>query len=149
MWSYFSTPFYLDVVGLDATELGLISLVVGFYDAFTDPLMGYFSDGTATRWGRRRPFILLGFIPLALTYVAKFSTQLSTAAWFYWLAFLLNDSFSTIVNIPYSALISEMAVSYDDSTSITAYRNFMGYVVGMQSSLLLLPLLSLIHVVWM
>ena len=52
--------YYVDVLGLAVTLAALINVVYGIWDAVNDPLVGYLSDNTRTRWGRRRPFILVG-----------------------------------------------------------------------------------------
>ncbi|MEN8689792.1 MAG: MFS transporter, partial [Desulfobacterales bacterium] len=59
--------FYTDVVGIDIVGLGYILLTVRVFDALTDPAIGYISDRTHTRYGRRRPYIALGAVCVALT----------------------------------------------------------------------------------
>ena len=59
--------FYTDVVGINITVLGYLLLGVRVFDAITDPAIGYFSDRTRTRFGRRRPYIAAGSLILALS----------------------------------------------------------------------------------
>ena len=59
--------FYTDVVGIDIVGLGYIMLSVRIFDALTDPAIGYISDRTRTRHGRRRPYIAVGAVFVALT----------------------------------------------------------------------------------
>jgi GPH family glycoside/pentoside/hexuronide:cation symporter len=58
--------FYTDVVGIEITALGTILASVRIFDAITDPPMGYLSDRTVSRFGRRRPYIAVGAVFVAL-----------------------------------------------------------------------------------
>ena len=60
--------FLTDVIGVDAGYAAYVFLVGRIWDFVNDPLMGYISDRTRSRWGRRRPFLLFGFIPFAIAY---------------------------------------------------------------------------------
>ena len=65
--------FYTDVFGLSAAAAGGVFLVARIVDAVTDPLMGLIAERTSTRWGRLRPYLLIGAIPLALITIATFT----------------------------------------------------------------------------
>src|SRR5690349_10245474 len=56
-------------LGLSAFWLGVILVIPRLWDAVADPLVGHFSDNLRTRWGRRRPFLLVGGIAVAVTFV--------------------------------------------------------------------------------
>ena len=64
---FWSMNYLTDTVGLPAALAGLAVMVAKIWDAVTDPVMGYISDRTISRLGRRRPYLLYGAIPLALT----------------------------------------------------------------------------------
>ena len=64
--SAFLLIFYTDVMGLAAAAVGTMLLVTKIFDAVTDPLMGALADRTSTRWGRFRPWMLWGALPLAV-----------------------------------------------------------------------------------
>ena len=64
----FLLKYYTDYTGLDAGLAGLALLLAKVFDAVSDPVMGYVSDHTQTRWGRRRPWFILGAIPLSLSF---------------------------------------------------------------------------------
>lgn len=64
----FLPKFYADVVGVDLGVLGAVVLASRMWDAVTDPLLGGLSDRTATRWGRRRPWMAASIVPLAAAF---------------------------------------------------------------------------------
>ena len=66
--------FYTDIYGLSPSEAGFIYLASRVWDAINDPIMGYISDQTESRWGKFRPYMLFGAIPLGISLVLTFST---------------------------------------------------------------------------
>src|SRR5689334_18762208 len=70
MSSLFLLLYYTDVAGISAAEVGTMFLVVRFWDAITDLFAGRLVDRAQTRWGKFRPFILFGSLPLLLISVA-------------------------------------------------------------------------------
>ena len=106
--------------------LSVAFLISRLIDAVADPLVGYLSDKTNTRWGRRMPYIALGAIPLALTTVAYFypiksETGIPT---FMYLATIgsLFFIFYTIVGAPYNALIPEISHSNADRLNLSTWQ---------------------------
>ena len=75
----FMVYFLTDVAGVVAAIAGVIIFSVRFFDAWIDPLVGFISDRTHTRWGQKRPFILIGAIPLAV-FLALLISSLSRVA---------------------------------------------------------------------
>jgi glucuronide carrier protein len=73
MFSMFLLLYYTDVAKIDAAAAGTLFLVVRVWDAFTDVFAGRLIDKTSTRWGKFRPFILFGSVPLLLLSMATFS----------------------------------------------------------------------------
>ena len=65
--------FYTDVLGISAAAAAGVFLVARLVDAVTDPLMGAIAERTRTRWGRLRPYLLFGAIPLGVITVATFT----------------------------------------------------------------------------
>jgi len=61
--------YYTDVLGLPPATAGWVFAVALIWDAVFDPLMGYLANRTRTRWGRYRPYLLFGAIPLAASWV--------------------------------------------------------------------------------
>lgn len=118
--------FMTNVVGLGAGWAGSVVLIGRFWDAINDPLIGSISDRASSRYGRRRPFLLAGAVPFALAFVMMFYAppfESRTALVIYFsVAFLLFDTLFTVVNVPYLALMPEMAERYDDRSSLAGWR---------------------------
>jgi GPH family glycoside/pentoside/hexuronide:cation symporter len=119
--------FYLNVVcGLSGSMAGALLAISIAVDAVMDPLLGYLSDNTHSRWGRRHPFMLVSALPVALGIGLFFSVpaQLSGRATFgYVLAALLIVRIAMSgFTLPYGALGAEISTSYTERSTIVAYR---------------------------
>jgi GPH family glycoside/pentoside/hexuronide:cation symporter len=125
--TYFAI-FLTDVVGI-APGVAAAAIFIGrTWDYFNDPFIGYLSDRTRTRWGRRRPFLLFGALPFAVVFTMMwwrppFSSPIALAV-YYAFAYLLYDTGATFVYMPYFALTPELTPDYDERTSLTTYRMF-------------------------
>ncbi len=127
-------PYYLtQVAGLDAWLAGLVPLVGRFVDAFIDPLLGRLSDQTRWRAGRRRPFFLIGAIPLGLSFTSLWMQPPladPTARFLYYCGAYCCMSVSlSVLAVPYLALLPEMARGYDARISLNTFRN-IGALLG-------------------
>lgn len=118
--------FLTDVAGLRPALAGWVVLLSRVFDAVTDPAMGRISDLTRTRFGRRRPYFLVGALPLgfafAMLWRTPFSGQYEMAA-YYTVLYMAVSLSLTILSVPYMALLPEMALEYQERTSLNAYRN--------------------------
>jgi GPH family glycoside/pentoside/hexuronide:cation symporter len=131
----FYAIFITDVVGLEPRLASVAALVGIFWDAVNDPLVGILSDRVKTKWGRRRPFLLWFSIPFGLGFVIlwwapPFESQIALAA-FVTFAFMLSDTFQTLVVVPLYALTPEITLDYDERTSLTGYRMFFNLVASL------------------
>jgi glycoside/pentoside/hexuronide:cation symporter, GPH family len=135
---FFLLFFYTDIAGIDPGLAGT-ALLVGklTWDALNDPLFGYWSDRTRSRWGRRKPYMLLGAIPFGLTMWLLYSIPAGLKGVTAFLAvlgsFLLADTFQTLVSVPYYALSAELTYDYDERTSLISIRmifTVLGYILG-------------------
>ena len=118
--------FLTDVVGLRPGLAAMVIFIGRTFDYINDPIIGYLSDRTRSRWGRRRPFILFGMLPFALVYmllwwIPPFTSQIGLAI-FYAIAFVLYDTMATVLYMPYFSLTPELTSDYDERTSLTTYR---------------------------
>ncbi|MEW5829299.1 MAG: MFS transporter [Chloroflexota bacterium] len=135
MRSVFYAIYLTDVVGLEARLASFGALVGIFWDALNDPLVGRLSDRVRTRWGRRRPFLLIFAVPFAVSmvmlwYAPPWTNQ--TALLFYvTLTFMLSDTLSTLISVPFLSLTPEIAPGYDDRTTLTGYRTFFQLAAGL------------------
>ena len=80
-FSYFVLFVYSSVLGLPAWMAGLALNLVLIADAITDPLVGYFSDRTRSKWGRRHPFMYAAALPVAITYYFLWTPPDSLTDW--------------------------------------------------------------------
>ncbi len=122
----YMNKFYADVVLVPLGYLALAIALARAFDAITDPLMGWLTDRTRTRWGRRRPYLAVGAPLLALSFAALFSPwpgldQADAVLWF-GVAFLLYFVCYTIFSIPYNALGPELTLDYHERSSLFGWR---------------------------
>jgi len=127
--------FMTDVVGL-RPGLAAIAVFAGrSWDYVNDPLIGYLSDRTQSRWGRRRPYLLFGWLPYGLAFVALWwrppITSEAMLTVYYALVYILYDAAATFVYMPYFALTPELTEDYDERTALTSYRMFFSIVGGL------------------
>ena len=118
--------FYTDVVGVHIGALGAIILAVRICDALTDPLLGFLSDRSTTRFGRRRPYIALGSIALALFIYLLFNPPAGGRdfeTWWFGLCVFFLFLFWTVVQVPYEALGPEITFDYDERTALFSIRD--------------------------
>jgi len=124
--------FLTNVVGLSAGLAGGVWLVGRIWDAINDPLVGSLSDRLQSRWGRRRPFLLFGSIPFALSFMLMFAVppleSRAALVLYYSAVFLLYDTVYTIVNVPYLALVPELTEEYDERSSLTGWRTAISFL---------------------
>jgi len=134
---FFLMVFYTDAA-LIGPALAANALLIGkIWDAVNDPLFGWISDRTSTRYGKRRVYMIFGAIPLAIAIMLLWIVPrgLGDLGVFLWIAFtfLLFDTVWTLTNVPYYALTSELTDDYDERASLTAYRMVLavpGYIIG-------------------
>src|SRR5690606_36683733 len=123
--SAFLMYFYTDVMGLAAAAVGTMMLVTKLVDAVTDPLMGAMADRTRTRWGRFRPYLLFGALPLAFTGVLTWTVPDfgpgGKLVWAY-VTFSLMMLAYTVLSMPYSALSGVMTADSQQRTTLVSFR---------------------------
>ncbi len=130
--------FYVDVLGLAVALAAVINIIFAIWDALNDPLVGYLSDNTRTRWGRRRPWLLMG-LPfyvglLVLTYaVPAVFRQGESLFWYALVVFLLFESAYTVMSVNYDALFPELFQGFRERTRASGYYqgfSMVGELVG-------------------
>jgi glycoside/pentoside/hexuronide:cation symporter, GPH family len=132
---FFYAIFLTDAVGLNPFLASGAAFIAILWDAINDPLVGILSDRARTRWGRRRPFFLWFSIPFGLSFLLlwwapPWQSQIVLAVHIT-LAYMIADTFQTLVSVPYLALIPELAPDYDDRTSLMTYRMFFNLAASL------------------
>lgn len=140
--SLFYLFFLSEIVGLAPSLAGLVLLAGRGVDAFTDPLMGRLSDRTRWRAGRRRPYFLIGALPFGVTFVLLWSTPAIGSEigifLFYLGVYVANTLCSTMLAVPYMALLPELASGYHERTSLNTFRT-VGVVLAILLSAVGMP----------
>ncbi|MGA0415141.1 MAG: MFS transporter [Flavobacteriaceae bacterium] len=117
-------------LGFAALLWGIIQFVPRIFDAITDPIMGYISDNTRSKWGRRRLYVLIGALIMGLAYIFMWQLQKDDGVVFNFIYFL---SWSlvfylglTIFSVPYVAMGYEISEDFHERTEIMAIAQFIG-----------------------
>lgn len=131
----FYAIFLTDVVGLEARLASFAALIGVIWDAINDPLVGFLSDRVTSRWGRRRPFLLIFSIPFGLAFLLMWwappwNNQILLAVHMT-LAYIISDTLQTLVAVPFFTLTPEMTPDYDERTELTSYRMFFNLVASL------------------
>lgn len=140
--------FLTDTVGIKPGASGAIILVGSLYAAVLTPLVGGRSDRAVWRGERRRPFLLMGAVPLALaTWLLFTDWGLSGVGQIAYFVVIISLFWSgwVVFYVPYAALSAELVGGYDERTDLVAYRNgaaLLAGLVGTSGSLLLIAALS-------
>jgi GPH family glycoside/pentoside/hexuronide:cation symporter len=126
--------FYSQVVGLPAQQVGFVIMCALLLDAFIDPAIGWFSDHTRSRWGRRHPWMYGAAIPIALAWLLLWNppawSHSGLLLWLFVTAVLVRTAVSAF-EVPSQALSPELTADYDERTRIMAYRYLFGWAGGM------------------
>jgi len=117
-------------LGMHPILWGLLFFLPRLVDAITDPIMGYISDNTRTRWGRRRPYILIGAIIAGLSFIVMWQLDPNDGQvynFFYFLTLSLIFYFGmTLFSTPYVAMGYEMSSDYHERTRLMAVAQWIG-----------------------
>jgi len=123
--SGFLLYFYTDVFGISAAAAGTMFLVTKIFDAFTDPIMGGIADRTKSRWGKYRPYLLLGGLPMAGAAVLTYTTpDLGDGGKLFWAygTYSFMMLMYTVLSVPYSALSGVITAKSQDRTDLISFR---------------------------
>jgi len=128
--------FLTEVVGLKPALAGLMFGAGKIWDGISDPLMGFLSDRTKSKHGRRRVYFLWGIVPIAITFALLWipirSESQAILFIYYLLAYILLDAALTMVMTPYSALPAEMSSDFKTRNRLSTSR----LIFSVMSSLL-------------
>lgn len=126
--------FYNQVIGLDPQTVGLVIMLALVADAFIDPAVGFFSDRTRGRWGRRHPWMYASALPIAVGWIALWNPPLLSEpmllVWLFGCSVIVRSAVSCY-EVPSVALTPELTADYDERTRIMAYRYLFGWAGGL------------------
>jgi GPH family glycoside/pentoside/hexuronide:cation symporter len=135
--------FYTDIFGLTGKAAGIMFFISRILDAFFDVVIGMTADRTRSRWGKFRPYILWGAVPLAVSAVLAFSTPAFSEGGklvYAYFTFILFMFLYSAVNIPYTALLGVISGDPVERTSASSFKFTGAYLGGIIVSATVLPL---------
>ncbi len=130
-FSTFLLLFYNQVLGMDPRMVSLALMVALMIDGLADPLIGYLSDRTYTRWGRRLPWLYLAPIPLALVWTTLWAQQSQPGFWGLVGMAVGVRMLLSCCEVPSVALVPELTRDYDERTTLMRYRFLFGWGGGL------------------
>jgi GPH family glycoside/pentoside/hexuronide:cation symporter len=145
--SFWLMNFLTDEVRISAAVAGTALLIGKIWDAVIDPFIGYLSDRTHTRWGRRRPYILFFAIPFGIAFVLMFRNPgiTSETGKFIWvlLTYIFFCTVYSFTNIPYNSLLPEMTTNYNERTSISGFKQAFAVIGTILGAGAAMPIMAL------
>lgn len=119
--------FYMtDTLAIPAGLAAVAIFLPKAWDVVTDPVMGYISDHTRSKWGRRRPYLLIGALLMSTTFIFLFNAPdyASTGSKFLYvlIVFTLSATAYTVFAVPYISMPAEMSRDHKERTTIMSYR---------------------------
>ena len=133
-FSYFLLIFYSQALGVDAAQVGLAIVITFLFDAFSDPVVGYLSDNTHSRLGRRHPFMYAAALPIAAAYWFLWNPPSDFTNdqlfWYVLVVAIAVRQLITFYEVPSSALVAELTQDYDARTSYLSLRNMFVWMGG-------------------
>ncbi|MEM7278523.1 MAG: MFS transporter [Pseudomonadota bacterium] len=124
-------------LGMSPALVGLLGAIPRVMDALTDPLMGYVSDNTKSRWGRRRPYMFVGAIAVGIIFIVLWQLPAGKSEMFYFWYFLAGSCLFylayTVFATPWVALGYELTPDYHERTRLMGVQNFIGSAAYMIS----------------
>ncbi|HWQ04089.1 MAG TPA: MFS transporter [Longilinea sp.] len=145
MLKTYAAYYYVDRLGMTTVQLASILFIYTFIDAADNPIYGFFSDRTRTRWGRRRPWLVIGTPLLALGLIFFYSPPAFLAGQnlfgYAMLFYILTGTLDSVINANYGALFPELFRTDASRASTNALRQAF-QLVAMIISIALTPLIT-------
>ncbi len=145
MLKTYAAIFYVGTLGMTTKQLALMLFIYTFIDAIDNPVYGFLSDRTRTRWGRRRPWLVIGTPLLVLCFILFYSTPSYLAGnslFIYCLLFyILAGTLDSVINANYGALFPELFRTEASRANTNALRQAF-QLVAMIISIALTPMVT-------
>ena len=139
--------YYTDTIGISAATVSIMMLVIRIFDALNDPLIGSLADRTHSRWGRYRPWFMVGSIVMATFIVMVFA---ASPDWSYtvrliwmWGIYVLLTVASTCSNMPYGALNGCITPDSEDRAKVSGLRMMFANTSSMITVIIAVPLMRM------
>lgn len=139
--------FYTHTFGLTPAQAGTMLGVVGLSVAILNPVMGVIADGTTSKWGKFRPWILWSALPFGIIGVLTFTTpdlSLGAKLIYAWVTYTALRVVYIINNVPYASLTAVMTDDSDERTSISSYRQIAANLAGLIIASFVIPLVGIL-----
>ncbi len=136
----FIIPYYTRDLALSLFTIGLFNMLARMTDVVFDPMIGQLSDRTRTKFGRRKPWIMLGVPVMVLSVWMLFVPAPNVTEWYFLFWLVMFWLGWTLINIPYYAWGAEISSSYHERTRIASLRTSFGLAGTLTG--MLLPLIS-------
>lgn len=146
----FAMYYLVNVIGLHPVLAGLIPAIGKFWDAVSDPMMGYIADNTPqNRFGKRRVWFLVSIVPIALSFIIIWvPTGIESQAGkfiFYTIAYIIFFTVSTVSYIPYAALSAEITKDFSERNKLNGSRLMFSFIATLLGGLLAQPIIDAFH----
>lgn len=141
-FSYYLMFYYNQVLDLPGSLAGTAILIAMIFDAVSDPAVGYWSDNTTSRWGRRHPFMYASIFPVAFAYFFLWNPPVESLSEFGLFVYLTIASilvrlFITLYEIPSTSIVAELTDDYDERTRLLSLRYMFGWYGGIAMAVLM------------
>lgn len=132
-FSTFLLIYYNQVLGMDAKLVGLALMIALLIDAVADPIIGYMSDRTYTRWGKRLPWLYAAAIPLGVTWMLLWAPPESmvNSFWYLLAVAVVVRLLVSCCEVPSVALVPELTRDYDERSGLMRWRFLFAWAGGL------------------
>lgn len=147
MFKSFAAIFYVDMLGLDMKKYSLVLFIYTFVDAIDNPVYGFLSDRTRTKWGRRRPWLIIGAPLLVLCFIMFYNvpsfieSEKGMLFIYMLLMYILTGTLDSLVNANYGALFPELFQSDSERAKTNGVRQIC-QLFAMAISIALTPMIT-------
>ena len=146
----FSMYYLVNVIGLHPALAGLIPAIGKFWDAVSDPMMGYIADNTPqNRFGKRRVWFLVSILPIALSFILIWfpvTIESQTGKFiFYTVAYIIFFTVATVSYVPYAALSAEITRNFSERNKLNGSRLMFSFIATLLGGILAQPIIDYFH----
>ncbi|MFX1256592.1 MAG: MFS transporter [Promethearchaeota archaeon] len=130
LFTVWTLIFYIKIVKINPLLWSLAWIIYMIWNAINDPLFGFISDNTRTKYGRRRPFLIVCTPLLSISFILLYFTPTDSEQWVYFVWLLISliayDSFFTIVGLCFNALMSELSIEPEERVKLNLFAGIGG-----------------------